>query len=91
MRPSSVIPTSRDRGTAFGAREDVAAVEPTTLRLEHPDLDVDAGVREDRDPLPCTRASGSTIAATTRDAPLARIASVHGGVRPWWQQGSSVT
>src|SRR3989441_3742106 len=35
--------------------------------------------------------SGSRIAATTRRTPAARIASVHGGVWPWWAQGSRVT
>jgi len=31
------------------------------------------------------------MATTTRATPAACKASVQGGVRPWWQQGSSVT
>ena len=34
---------------------------------------------------------GSCIAATTRLTPAAISASQHGGVRPWWLQGSRVT
>ena len=34
---------------------------------------------------------GSSEPTTTRPMPAARIASVQGGVRPWWQQGSSET
>ena len=34
---------------------------------------------------------GSSEATTTRLMPALTIASVQGGVRPWWQQGSSVT
>ena len=36
-------------------------------------------------------ADGSSEATTTRAIPASRIASVHGGVRPWWQHGSSDT
>jgi hypothetical protein len=35
--------------------------------------------------------SAPAIATTTRLTPAAITASVQGGVRPWWQQGSSVT
>ena len=31
------------------------------------------------------------MASTTRAMPAAITAWLHGGVRPWWQQGSSVT
>ena len=34
---------------------------------------------------------GSSEATTTRAMPASRIASVHGGCWPWWQQGSSDT
>ena len=34
---------------------------------------------------------GSSEATTTRAMPASTIASVHGGVRPTWQQGSSET
>ena len=36
------------------------------------------------------RARGSTIATTTRATPAAISAPVQGGVRPVWEQGSSV-
>ena len=31
------------------------------------------------------------MATTTRRIPAASSASLQGGVRPWWQQGSRVT
>src|SRR5690606_35345021 len=34
---------------------------------------------------------GSSVAITTRATPDRSTASVHGGVRPWWLHGSSVT
>ena len=34
---------------------------------------------------------GSAAAMTTRATPASISASLHGGVRPWWSQGSSVT
>ncbi len=40
-------------------------------------------------PRPAAFGVGSSEAITTRAIPAATIASVHGGVRPWWQQGSS--
>ena len=40
-------------------------------------------------PRPAALGVGSSEAITTRRMPADRIASVHGGVRPWWQQGSS--
>ena len=42
-------------------------------------------------PRPLTSGLGSVAPTTTRVIPAARIASVHGGCLPWWQQGSSVT
>ncbi len=42
-------------------------------------------------PEPSTRGLGSRIATITRRTPAAISASVHGGVRPWCEQGSSVT
>ena len=42
-------------------------------------------------PRPATCGLGSCMAATTRETPAAISASQHGGVRPWWLQGSSVT
>src|SRR5664280_133194 len=43
---------------------------------------------EDPDPRCVVAASTAT---TTRRIPAAMIASVHGGVRPWWAHGSRVT
>ena len=42
-------------------------------------------------PRPEALSVGSSEATTTRLMPAATIASVQGGVLPWWQQGSSVT
>ena len=42
-------------------------------------------------PRPEAFSVGSSEATTTRAIPAATIASVQGGVRPWWQQGSSDT
>ena len=42
-------------------------------------------------PRPLALPLGSSEAITTRPSPAARIASVQGGWRPWWAQGSSVT
>ncbi len=41
-------------------------------------------------PEPATWSSGSAMPTTTRATPAAMIASVHGGVRPWCEHGSSV-
>ena len=42
-------------------------------------------------PRPEAFSVGSSEATTTRASPASRIASVQGGVWPWWQQGSSET
>ena len=42
-------------------------------------------------PRPEALGVGSSEATTTRAMPASRIASVQGGVRPWWAQGSSET
>jgi hypothetical protein len=42
-------------------------------------------------PLPLTRGFGSTQATSTCFTPASIRAEVHGGVLPWWQQGSSET
>src|SRR4051794_4947389 len=42
-------------------------------------------------PRPLAFSDGSSEATTTRAMPAATIASVHGGVLPWWQHGSSET
>src|SRR5437763_1137465 len=42
-------------------------------------------------PRPLAFSLGSSLATTTRASRASTIASVHGGVRPWWQHGSSDT
>ena len=42
-------------------------------------------------PRPEAFSVGSSLATTTRPIPASMIASVHGGWRPSWQQGSSET
>jgi hypothetical protein len=42
-------------------------------------------------PRPAAFSVGSSEAITTRAMPAARIASTHGGVRPWCAHGSSDT
>ena len=54
-------------------------------------VDRDAGGAQAREPAPATSGFGSSIAATTRPTPAAISASAHGGVRPKWLHGSSVT
>ena len=41
--------------------------------------------------MPATSGLGSMLPTTTRRMPAARMASVQGGWRPVWQQGSKVT
>jgi hypothetical protein len=53
--------------------------------------DLDALVAQDPGPRPAAFSVGSSEAITTRAIPASRIASVHGGVRPVWQHGSSET
>ena len=56
-----------------------------------PDGDLDAGRPQRGDALAGRRAGrGPRSPTTTRRIPAAMIASVHGGVRPWWLHGSSV-
>ena len=54
-------------------------------------LDLDAGRPQPLEAPPSTFGFGSRAPATTRAMPAASTASTHGGVRPWWAQGSSVT
>ena len=42
-------------------------------------------------PRPRTSGFGSATATTTRATPESRTSGAHGGVRPWWAHGSSVT
>ena len=74
------------------------AVVEAGQRFERPRLparpvfDLDAGGAQLRQSLAVARAGPDRVAATTtRATPAAISASVQGGVRPQWQQGSSVT
>ena len=60
-----------------------ASISPTSAWMP-------ASVSMDMPP-PATSGLGSLIAATTRATPAWISASAHGGVRPWCEQGSSVT
>ena len=42
-------------------------------------------------PRPATFSSGSSMPTTTLLTPAAMMASLQGGVRPWWAHGSRVT
>ena len=57
----------------------------------NPDCTWRPAARKRANPCPDTRGSGSTMAATTRETSAAIKASVQGGVRPKWQQGSRLT
>ncbi|MNN32954.1 hypothetical protein D3C81_1466910 [compost metagenome] len=92
VRPSRLMASlARTNGTpcsmrlrkpGFRAR---AWVSSTPLATSMP-----ASARRRR-PCPATCGLGSCMAATTRATPACTSASAHGGVRPWWLQGSSVT
>ena len=78
------------RPAARHARDE-ADVQLARFVGQQPDVDGDPGARAAAR-APCAAAGlGSAIAATTRPTPAAITASVHGGVRPVWLQGSSVT
>ena len=66
-------------------------VELARLVFEQADVDLDARPRAAAPRRCAAGGSGSRIAATTRAMPAASSASVQGGVRPVWLQGSSVT
>ncbi len=60
-----------------------ASRQPTSTRMP--------ARRSSAMPLPSTTGFGSPQPMTTRAGRAARIAPVHGPVRPTWQHGSSVT
>ena len=67
------------------SRRAASAISPSTKVTSTPSS------RSIPGPRPAAFEVGSSEAITTRAIPAATIASVHGGVRPWWQQGSSET
>ena len=54
-------------------------------------MDADAGLFERGDPVAVTQGLGSCMATCASATPAATMASAHGGVRPKWAHGSSVT
>ena len=54
-------------------------------------LDRDALVAKDAEAAARGLGGGIVGATTTRESRASRIASVQGGVRPWWAQGSRET
>ena len=70
-------------GTARGRRAAASAPTPTSTSMP--------AARSRAKPAPATCGSGSSSATTTRATPASISASAHGGVRPWWAHGSSVT
>ena len=71
--------------------DSVARTPPTAALFEADDggavarvtIAVGPAARSRSRPRPATRASGSSVATTTRATPAAMSASLHGGVRPW--------
>jgi hypothetical protein len=70
---------------------DVELVEAAGLALATPTSTSMPAARRAAAPRPSTPGLGSTMATTQRVTPAAITASTHGGVRPWWAQGSRVT
>ena len=60
------------------------------LGAAEPTLTAMPAARSCSTPRPATWGSGSSTAMTTRATPAAMMASVQGGVRPWWAHGSRV-
>ena len=55
------------------------------------ELDLDPGGAEPLDPATVDHRVRVAAPTTTRATPAATTASAQGGVRPWWEHGSSVT
>ena len=92
--PSSVIadlnsthgrPTRACLRKAWFSRRALAASSPSATTTSTPSS------RRIPRPRPEAFSVGSSEATTTRPIPASRIASVHGGVLPSWQHGSSDT
>lgn len=90
--PSSVIPTLETtsgrpvvmwQAKGSMSRPASSAHSPTSTRMP--------AERSLSTPRPETAGLGSVRAATTRRTPARTSASAQGGVRPSWEQGSSVT
>ena len=77
-RPS----VTAQRNARFSARASASRTPTVTLT---------PAARSRARPRPSTSGCGSPMAATTRATPARTSASAHGGVRPKWAHGSSVT
>ena len=72
--------------------QDVAGGHPACLLGAQPEIDRHAGLAQQGEPLAGHLAGWGRWWRTRRASmPAARIASAQGGVRPWCEQGSSVT
>ena len=85
-RPTSRTASARPvlRWCRYGRSEAAASSDPMPTSTVMP------AARSRSMPVPATRSSGSSSATTTRATPAAISASAQGGVRPWWEHGSSV-
>ena len=87
--PSSVsADLSVNRGLRDAIHRENASFRRRPSASRRPVLTPIPAARNCLKPRPATKGFGSGIAATTRATPAAISASVHGPVRPVWQQGS---
>ncbi len=92
IRPSSVDASLRvTSGRRSVTRRMKPAATSAASSRNSPSSTAMPASRRRSKPAPSTRGSGSRRATTTRATPAATSASAQGGVRPQWQQGSSVT
>ena len=92
VRPSRLAAIfMRTHGRPRVMRERKPALSSRASRSSRPTSTCDAGGAQAAGAPPAASGFGSGIAATTRATPAATSASTHGGVRPVWLQGSSVT
>src|SRR5438270_10209962 len=92
MRPSREVASLRvTSGRPLRRRQKKPALISAASAAQRPVLTSMPAARNRRTPSPATRGSGSSRATTTRRIPAAINASVQGGVRPQWQQGSRLT
>ena len=85
-RTQGVLRTMRLKNPMFSSRDATASGSSTASTCT-----CTPAARSRAKPWPPTSGLGSAMAATTLVMPAATSASQHGPVRPWWEQGSSVT
>src|SRR6516165_4378213 len=92
MRPSSDVASFKvTSGLPTRIRVKKPALASLASSAQSPVSTASPAAFNRRTPSPATRGSGSSSATTTRFTPPAISASVQGGVRPQWQQGSRLT